>query len=97
MSANKRRICEWVRERYIAPAKEGDVVCVPVNDVMNGMELGSRMSAVCNAVGSEYFESLCGVRRVACTGSCQHADCVMVFRILPANGSVAPASGKATR
>jgi len=71
-------------ERYVAPArKRGDLaVGIRSGDVHTELGLAQRLPAVCAALGSDRFESLARVRRVAIEGPLNGPSTVFIYRLL---------------
>lgn len=63
--------------------KRGDlVVGIRAGDVHSEMKLAQRLPAVCSALGSDLFEGLARVKRVAIEGPLNGSSTLFVYRLL---------------
>ena len=74
----------FCKTNYIDKARAGGqkTVRIRAGDVHDGLKYMNRHSAVCSALGSPEFESLCNVRKTAMEGHMNTANTVFVFELL---------------
>ena len=53
-------------------------------DVHAALGFKNRMPLVCSALGTQIFESACGIERIAVTGPLNGANAVFTYRFRPA-------------
>ena len=82
--ANADEIREFVKREYIVPARlRGDtVIRVNSGEVHNALGYVNRYPAVCGAIGTRRFQTLCNVEQVSREGPTNGADVYFTFRIL---------------
>ena len=70
-------------EHFVQPARSrGEhTVTLRAGDVHNQMDLSQRLPAVCAALGSDTFERLARVRRLAIDGPVNGASTLSVFKL----------------
>lgn len=75
---------EFCRQRYVEPArKRGDlVVGIRAGDVHAEMQFAQRLPLVCSALGSDRFEGLAKVKRVAIEGPLNGSSTLFVYRLV---------------
>lgn len=70
---------------YVEPARRARAytVAIRAGDVHDAMEFHSRQPLVCAAIGSDTFERVARVRRLAIDGPVNGANTLFVFRLRP--------------
>lgn len=70
------RIRQFVRDRYIAPARAAGQaeITIRAGDIHREMSLTNAMPAVCSAIGSNKFDEFAGITRTARTGPANGAN-----------------------
>ena len=74
----------FVKKHYIDPAKEkGEKsVSIRAGDVHNLMSLSQSLPAVCSALGTGKFETLCNLKRKNIIGPANGSTTTFVYEIL---------------
>lgn len=83
----KMRPADQIRQfallNYIEPARSrGEtVVSIRAGDIHSQMGLSARLPAVCSALGTNKFESMCGIERLSIEGPHNGANTVFTFKV----------------
>lgn len=77
------QIRQFALLNYITPARSrGEtVVSIRAGDVHSQMGLSARLPAVCSALGTNKFESMCGIKRLSIQGPANGANAVFTFKL----------------
>lgn len=77
------QIRQFALLNYIEPARSrGEtVVSIRAGDIHSQMGLSARLPAVCAALGSNKFESMCGIERLSVQGPLNGASTVFTFKL----------------
>ena len=83
----KKRPADQIRQfallNYIEPARaRGEtVVSIRAGDIHSQMGLSARLPAVCSALGTNKFVSMCGIKRLSIQGPIAGANTVFTFKL----------------
>jgi hypothetical protein len=77
-------IREFCKKNYIDPARLSGVKTVRIRagNVHDGLKYMNRHSAVCSALGTPEFETMCNVKKIAMEGHVNTEKTVFVYELL---------------
>ncbi len=86
------KVREHCCREVVEPARRRGATTVSIRsgDVHGTLGFKNRMPLVCSALGTQLFEELCDVQRIAVDGPLNGANTVFTFRLLP----IPPGSAK---
>ena len=75
---------EHCRVTYVEPArrKGQDTITIRTGDVHKALKYKNRYPLVCSAIGSNIFNDMCNLKRLAVEGPLNGVNTIFVFKLL---------------